>query len=453
MKAIEENNNYLICNATLVNEATKKIVHILVQDGIIAEIFSNSTSIDAISRHADTILIDAKGKYVLPGCIDEHVHFREPGATHKADMLSESKAALAGGVTSVMDMPNVNPQTVTNQLLEDRFSMAKGRMFCNYSFYLAATDSNFAEVEKMDKKRVCGLKLFIGSSTGNMLISNEAVLDKIFQIKDFPIAVHAENEDIICKNSQYFKNKYGEDVPIEKHCEIRSEEACVTATKSVMERAEKYGTQLHIMHVTTQKEVELLRRAPHNIIGEVCTSYLCFDNRDYQQFGTKLKCNPAIKSEADKLALLKGLQEGVFATVGSDHAPHLLEEKQNTYFKAPSGIPIVQHTLLVLLDLVAQKKLTLEQLTAVYAHHPAQLYKIEKRGFVRKGYYADLVIVDMEQKTKVTKENIYYKCAWSIFEGREFHAKIEKTFVNGILAFNEGKFVSESPAMELQFER
>lgn len=446
-------NNYLIVNVQLVNEDKISFSHVLIQDGFIKNIYPQSIAIEDIPFVLGTKIIDACGKYLLPGLIDEHVHFRQPGMTNKGDIYTESRAALVGGVTSIMDMPNVLPQTTTNNLLNDRFLQAKDKMFCNYSFYLAVTDTNFEEVKHVDKNRVAGLKLFVGSSTGNMLISDEAVLEKVFAIKDLPIAVHAEDETIIKENTSFFKQKYGEKPPFSVHNQIRSTKACVEASKKVIARAERLGTHLHILHISTQEELKLLANSSANITGEICPSYLCFDENDYANYGAKIKCNPAIKTKNDRLALLQAVANGEITTIGSDHAPHLWEEKDKSYFQSPSGMPMVQHTLLVLLDLVKANKLKIEQLVKLTSHNPSLLYGIDRRGFIKEGYFADMVLVDLQIPTKVSTDNIYYKCAWSPFEGKTFSSSVEKTFVNGVLVYDKGIFANENPAMELYFNR
>lgn len=448
------NNNYLICNALVVNEGTVMPAHVYVENGCIVGVYPSSMSADSLPVPSSVCRIDATGKYLLPGMIDAHVHFRQPGAEHKADMASESRAALAGGVTSVMDMPNVMPQTVTNALLEERFVMGHQYMHSNYSFYLAATDTNFEEILQANKHRVCGFKLFIGSSTGNMLISNEDTLNKVFAIQDMPIAVHAEDESVIQANIQQYKARYGEDVPMACHKDIRSEKACIAATRRVVQKALTYHSHLHILHVSTQRELEYVAsvHAP-NITMEVCPSYLCFSSDDYAAYGSKIKCNPAIKTPQDRAALQQAVAEGRIYTIGSDHAPHLWAEKQHTYFKCPSGIPIVQHTMQVLLQMVHEGKLPIEHIPALTAHHVADLYHIDRRGYIREGYYADMILVDMHQPMKVTEDNIYYKCGWSPFEGHEFPATITHTFVNGVKVYDNGEFAPQRAAMELKFNR
>ena len=448
------NNNYVICNAKVVNEGSITLSHIYVRNGMIEGIYPASVDADTLPIPPQVPRIETGGRYLMPGMIDAHVHFRQPGATHKADMYSESRAALAGGVTSVMDMPNVNPPTITDALLEERFEMGRQNMQCNYSFYLAATDQNFSQVQKIDKSRVCGLKLFIGSSTGNLLISNDEVLEQVLSIEGMPLAVHSEDESIIQSNSQAYRMRYGENVPIKCHSEIRSREACVAATAKMIAKASKHCSHMHILHVSTMQELQLLQAAQcDNISFEICPSYLYFCDEDYTAYGSRIKCNPAIKTAEDRQALIKAVASGVASTIGSDHAPHLWSEKQQAYFSCPSGMPMVQHTLLILLKMVKEGLLSIEQMVALTAHHPADIYKIDRRGYIRKGYFADMVLVDMNAVTEVKKENIYYKCMWSPLEGEIFPASVTTTFVNGVKVYDKGQFEANSVAMELKFNR
>ena len=446
-------NNYFIHNAFVVNEENVFQADVLVQQGKITRIMEINLPVEDLFFEENTVFIDATDKYLMPGVIDEHVHFREPGLTHKGDMYSESRAAVAGGVTSVMDMPNVIPQTTTNELLTEKFNLAKGRMFTNYSFYLGATNHNLNEIRQLDPSRVCGLKLFMGSSTGDMLVSDDEILHELFRIQHIPIAVHCENEAIISRNIQQAKEEYGEDVPIEKHPEIRSEEACFIATQKAVELAQQYGTKLHILHISAAKELILFTKQHPNISAEVCVAYLFLDENEYASLGTKMKCNPAIKQASDKEALLEALLSGQIAAIGSDHAPHTLEEKENTYFKSPSGIPIVQHNLLLMLELYKENRIKLQTIVERMCHAPARIYGIKQRGFIKEGYFADLVLVDMEQETEINRNTIEYKCKWSPFEGKKLHTRIEKTFVNGELVYDNGKFSDLPNGQALLFDR
>jgi dihydroorotase len=367
-------------------------------------------------------------------------------------MFTESRAAVAGGVTSVMDMPNTIPQTTTNELLDEKFNLAKGQMFTNYSFYLGATNHNLEQIQQIDTSRVCGVKLFMGSSTGDMLVSDNETLQKLFQIQNLSIVVHCEDESIIACNSQIFKEKYGENVPIEKHPEIRSEEACFTSTQKAVALAQQYGTKLHVLHLSTAKELTLFTKQYPNITAEVCVSYLFLDENNYASLGTKMKCNPAIKKASDKEALFDALLSGKISTIGSDHAPHTSEEKENTYFKSPSGIPVVQHSLLLMLELYKENKIKLQTIVERMCHAPAQIYNIEQRGFIKEGYFADLVLVNMNQETEINKNTIKYKCNWSPFEGKKLPARIEKTFVNGELVYDNETFPTSPNGKELRFK-
>ena len=446
-------NNYFIHNAFVVNEETVFQADVLVQQGKITRIMEINLPVEDLFFEENTVFIDATDKYLMPGVIDEHVHFREPGLTHKGDMYSESRAAVAGGVTSVMDMPNVIPQTTTNELLTEKFNLAKGRMFTNYSFYLGATNHNLNEIRQLDPSRVCGIKLFMGSSTGDMLVSDDEILRELFRIQHIPIAVHCENEAIISRNIQQAKEEYGEDVPIEKHPEIRSEEACFIATQKAVELAQQYGTKLHILHISTAKELILFTKQHPNISAEVCVAYLFLDENEYASLGTKMKCNPAIKQASDKEALLEALLSGQIAAIGSDHAPHTLEEKENTYFKSPSGIPILQHSLLLMLELYKENRIKLQTIVERMCHAPARIYGIKQRGFIKEGYFADLVLVDMENESEINRNTIEYKCKWSPFEGKKLHTRIEKTFVNGELVYDNGKFSDLPNGQMLLFDR
>ena len=444
-------NNYFIYNAFVVNEGKIFSADVLVQQGKIVRIMKKNLPIEDLFFEENTIFIDATNKYLLPGVIDAHVHFREPGLTHKGDMFSESRAAVAGGVTSVMDMPNTIPQTTTNELLNEKFNLAKGKMFTNYSFYLGATNHNLEQIQQIDTSRVCGVKLFMGSSTGDMLVSDNETLQRLFQIQNLPISVHCEDETIITHNSQKFKEEYGENIPIEKHPEIRSEEACFTSTQKAVLLAQRYGTKLHILHLSTNRELTLLLKQYPNITAEVCVSYLFLDENDYAFLGTKMKSNPAVKKTSDKDALFDALLEGKISTIGSDHAPHILDEKENTYFKSPSGIPVVQHSLLLMLELYKENKIKLQTIVERMCHAPARIFVIEQRGFIKEGYFADLVLVNMEQETEINENTIKYKCKWSPFEGKKLPACIEKTFVNGELVYDNEKFLTKPNGQELRF--
>ncbi|MDP4186511.1 MAG: dihydroorotase [Bacteroidota bacterium] len=446
----------LIHKANIVNEGHILIGSVLLDGQKIKQIFPEGVVIP-VDLLVTSKIIDAKGKYLIPGVIDDQVHFREPGLTHKGDIYSETRAAVAGGVTSFMDMPNVKPPTTTLSLLEEKYALAAGKSLINYSFYLGATNDNLEELLKTDPSNVCGIKVFMGSSTGNMLVDKPEALQKIFSEVKLPIAVHCEDEETIQKNLKDFRAKYGEDVPIACHSEIRSEEACFKSSSLAVELAKKYGTRLHLLHLSTGKELQLLDdttdRRKKLITAETCVHYLWFTNDDYAEFGTRIKWNPAIKTAADREALLKGLLSGKIDVIATDHAPHTLDEKQNTYFKAPSGGPLVQHSLAVMLELFYQGKIPIETIVDKMCHAPADIFNINKRGYIKPGFYADLVLIDPNKKWTVAPENILYKCKWSPFEGTTFHAQVTHTFVNGNLIFENGTLNETSKGMRLLFNR
>lgn len=446
-------NNYFIHNAFVVSEAKVFCADVLVQNGRIARVLKNRTPVEDLLLEENTVFVDATGKYLLPGVIDAHVHFREPGLTHKGDMFSESRAAVAGGVTSVMDMPNVLPQTTTIDRCKERFQLAKKKMFTNYSFYLAATEDNINELKQMDNTLVCGVKLFMGASTGNLLVGNEAALKAVFQLKNTVVAVHCEDESIIQANMAKAKQQYGENVPMPQHAEIRSEEACFRSSQKAVALAQKYGTKLHVLHLTTAKELELFSPSHPKITAEACVSYLCLDNTDYPRLGTYMKCNPSIKKASDRADLLAAVGSGKIASIGSDHAPHTAEEKDNSYFLAPSGLPMVEHALPLMLEFCHEKKLSIETLVERMCHAPARIYNVKERGFIKEGFFADLVLVDLESETNITPETIHYKCGWSPFTGKTLHSRIEKTFVNGKLVYDKGKFAKTPHGLPLEFVR
>ncbi len=444
----------LITNATVVNENTQKVSHILIENGKIAKIYDKNADISHVKYDK---LVEAKNKYLLPGIIDDQVHFREPGLTHKAEIYTESKAAVAGGVTSFMEMPNTNPQTVTQKLLKEKFDIASQQSLANFSFYMGATNDNIDEVLKTDPKNVCGIKVFMGSSTGNMLVDSKEALVEIFSQAPTLVAVHCEDESTIRRNSELYREKYGENVPIKCHPEIRSAEACYKSSSMAVELAKKYGTRLHILHISSAKELSLFENTSNlndkKITAEVCIHHLFFDNNDYEKYGTRIKWNPAVKTTNDKEELFKALLDNRLDVIATDHAPHTIDEKNNTYFKAPSGGPLVQHSLLAMLEFYKEGKISLEKIVEKMCHAPAQLFKIDKRAYIREGYWADLVLVDLDAKQKVDKSNIYYKCGWSPFEGRVFNSKILYTFVNGNIVYDNGKFNEEIKGKALIFNR
>ena len=443
-------NSYLIKNATIVNEGSSFVGDLLVENGIIKKIDSSIT-INSMT------VIDASGKYLIPGLIDDQVHFREPGLTHKATIDSESRAAVAGGITTFIEMPNTVPQATNQQLLQDKFNIAEKTSFANYSFMFGGTNDNLEELLKTDPKTVAGIKLFLGSSTGNMLVDNLEVLENIFSSTKLIISVHCEDEETIKKNTAEHKAQYGEHIPIELHPVIRSEEACYLSSSRAIELAKKTGARLHVFHVSTAKETTLFRNdiplEEKQITSEVCVHHLWFSDQDYKEKGTHIKWNPAVKTAADRQGLWKALLDDRLDIIATDHAPHTLEEKSNSYLKAPSGGPLVQHALLALLEKVSEKVISIEKLVEKACHNPAIIFQIENRGFIREGYYADLVLIDLKAPQTVCKENILYKCGWSPFEGTTFSSSVTHTFVNGVLMYHEGVFNNEVKGKRITFNR
>jgi dihydroorotase len=442
----------LIKNAQIVNEGVIKKGDVFIENDRIVEI-EDSISV----KSADTQVIDAEGRYLLPGLIDDQVHFREPGLTHKATIETESKAAVSGGITSFIEMPNTVPQATTIEKLEEKFLIAKQTSWANYSFMFGGTNDNLEEILKVDKNNVAGLKLFLGSSTGNMLVDNPEVLEEIFSKTDLLISVHCEDEATIKKNMAEYQTKYGEDIPIEMHPKIRSAEACYISSSKAIELAKKTGARLHVFHLSTEKETHLFsnkkKLSEKKITAEVCVHHLWFTDKDYKTKGTKIKWNPAVKSQKDKDGLWKALLDDHIDVIATDHAPHTLKEKNNKYAKAPSGGPLVQHALVALLEMYHKEKISLEKIVEKTAHNPAILFQIKDRGFIRKGYKADLVLVDLVAPWSVNKENIFYKCGWSPFEGTIFKSRITHTFVNGILTYHNFKFPKRSTPERLTFNR
>ena len=441
----------LIKNAFVVNEGETKQMDVLIEAGKIAQIKETITADD------QTEIVEAEGKYLLPGLIDDQVHFREPGLTHKACIRTESRAAVAGGITSFIEMPNTNPQTTTREELDRKFAIADQDALANYSFMFGGTNDNFEEIKNLDTTQVAGLKLFLGSSTGNMLVDNEEVLRKIFSSTDLVISVHCEDEPTIRKNLADHIEEYGDDIPIEKHPVIRSHEACYLSSSRAIALAKETGARLHVFHLSTAIETDLFDNsiplAEKKITSEVCTHHLWFTADDYAEKGTFIKWNPAVKNTEDREALWAALNDDRIDVLATDHAPHTLEEKQNPYTKAPSGGPLVQHALLALLTAAKQGKITLEKLVEKACHNPAILFQIAERGYVREGYYADLVLVDLNQQTTVKKEDLLYQCGWSPFEGTTFDAAVEKTWVNGSMVYDQGKIIETNAAKRLQFNR
>ena len=442
----------LLKEGTIVNEGVKFVADILIKDGRIERI-ENSISLDYEVEE-----INLEGKYILPGCIDDQVHFREPGLTHKADIRTESRAAVAGGITSFMEMPNTLPNTLTQDLLEDKYKIASQNSIANYSFFMGASNDNIEEVLKTNERNVCGVKIFMGSSTGNMLVDNETTLTNLFsRVPPVLIATHCEDEATIQNNIKIFREKYGEDVPVECHPLIRNAEACYKSSSMAVNLAKKYNTRLHILHISTEKEISLFENnlplEQKMITAEACVHHLWFSDEDYRTKGNLIKWNPAVKSATDRDAIWKALLENKIDVVATDHAPHTIEEKNQTYFKAPSGGPLVQHALLAMLEKSKEGKISIERVVEKMAHAPAILFKVENRGFIREGYFADLVIVNPNKGITISKENILTKCGWSPFEGQNFSNTIEKTFVNGNLVYSEGKIIENGIGSRLLFNR
>ncbi len=445
-------NSTLIINAQIVNEGKIFKGDVLIEGNVITEVSSSRPK-----GPLNVNIIDAKGKYLLPGIIDDQVHFREPGLTHKATIASESKAAVAGGITSFIEMPNTVPQASTQKLLQDKFDIASKTSYANYSFMFGGTNDNLNELLKINPKKVAAIKLFLGSSTGNMLVDNEETLEKIFSSTNMLIALHCEDEHTIQNNLVEAKANFGDDIPIEMHPVIRSEEACYLSSSKAVALAKKTGARIHVFHLSTAKETDLFRNdiplEEKQITAEVCIHHLWFDNSYYKEKGTLIKWNPAVKSVKDKEGLWKALLDDRIDVIATDHAPHTLEEKSQAYLKAPSGGPLVQHALLAMLEAVHSNKISLEKVVEKMCHNPAILFQIEKRGYIKKGYYADMVLVDLKASQEVTKENLLYKCGWSPFEGTTFNSKITHTFVNGNLIYKNGKFDDKTKGMQLTFNR
>ena len=440
----------LIKNANIVNEGTVFQSDVFLQDGLIQEIS------EKIDKAADQV-VDATGKHLIPGAIDDQVHFREPGLTHKAEIYTEAKAAVAGGITSFMEMPNTNPQSLTQELLEEKFQRAAQVSLANYTFFMGASNDNLEEVLKTDPKTVGAVKIFMGSSTGNMLVDNRSVLEEIFAKSPMLIAVHCEDEATIQANTEKYKAQFGENIPIEYHPKIRSAEACYKSSSMAVELAKKHNTRLHVFHLSTAKEMELFDNSipleEKRITAEVCIHHLWFEESQYSEKGTHIKWNPAVKSADDRAAVFQALLDNKIDVIATDHAPHTLEEKDNTYFKAPSGGPLVQHALPAMLEFYHQGKISLEKVVEKMSHAPAICFQVENRGFIRKGYAADLVLVDLNKSWEVKKENILYKCGWSPFEGTTFQSAVTHTWVNGHLAYAEGQFDESKKGQRLQFDR
>ncbi len=438
----------LIKNAKIINKGKITEGDLLIIDGFI----------DRIDKIIDTfsdIEINAEGKYVMPGIIDDQVHFREPGLTHKSDLYTEPKAAVAGGVTSFMEMPNTKPPAVTQELLQDKYDIAKQKSLANYSFFMGASNDNIEEVLKTDPENVCGIKAFMGSSTGNMLVDNPVTLEDLFSKVPMLIATHCEDESTIRRNLAAYQEKYGEDIPVECHPEIRSVEGCYKSSSFAVELAKKHNTRLHILHISTAKELDLFRNdiplKEKRITSEVCVHHLYFNADDYARLGSQIKCNPAVKGKEHQSALFPALLDDRLDIIATDHAPHTWSEKQNKYTSAPGGVPLIQHSLNVMLEFYHKGMISLERIVEKMCHAPAECFNVRRRGYVEEGNWADLVIFDLEKEWKVTKNNVYYKCNWSPFEGHTFKGKIMSTIVSGHLAYHDGEFNENKKGERLKF--
>jgi dihydroorotase len=440
----------LIKNARLVNEAQVRDSDVLIDGERIARIDAD------INAPQGAVIIDAAGKWLLPGMIDDQVHFREPGMTHKGDLATESAAAAAGGITSFMDMPNVSPQTTTRQALADKYVMAADRCTANYGFYLGATNGNIEEVKALQVNEACGIKIFMGASTGDMLVDNRAALEQIFEHAPVMVVTHCEYSPTIWENEARAREEYGDDVPFSEHPVIRSAAACLRSSRMAVDLAQRYDALLHVLHLTTAVEMPLFstaHRSQKRVTAEVCVHHLWFDESRYDELGAKIKCNPAIKSAEDRAALIRALNEGRIDIIATDHAPHTATEKAADYFHAPAGLPLVQHALLTLFDLVSAGEISVELLVDRACHAPADLFGVVERGYVREGWYADLVIVDPDKPFRVGAENLLSKCQWSPFEGHEFSSTIDTTIVNGNVVYTSGKLRGTIAGKRLEFSR
>jgi len=444
-------NKILITNALLLNEGQQQTGDLLIKEGRIEQIGSK------ITPDENTRVIDAKGKLLMPGMIDDQVHFRDPGVTYKADISTESRAAAAGGITSFMDMPNTIPNTVTLEALEEKYQAAIGRSLTNYAFHLGATNDNIDVIRALKPNQTCAIKIFMGASTGNMLVDNPDTLDLIFRDACTPILTHCEDTPTILVNEEIYRKKYGEEIPMKYHPAIRSEEACFISSSLAVELAKRHDTRLHVLHLTTEKELSLFSKDAldqKNITVEACIHHLWFNDADYETKGSLIKCNPAVKKESDRLALLKAVMEDKIDVIATDHAPHTIEEKANkSYFKAPSGLPLVQHAIPMLLELYFEGHLTLEKIVEKACHAPARLFDIAERGYLREGYMADLILVDLNKPNQVKREDVLYKCGWSPLEGSLLRTQVTHTFVNGHLVYENGKVIDNPVGERLCFKR
>jgi len=440
----------LIKNATVVNEMTQLETDVMIVNNKIQQIGHNLEASD------HDMVIDATGLHLLPGMIDDQVHFREPGMPHKGKFITESAGAVAGGITSVMDMPNTSPQTITQQAIEDKHRLISGNSHCNYGFYLGATNDNIEDIKSLDTRLICGIKVFMGASTGNIRVDNVITLENIFEGAKTLVATHCEYSPMIDINEKKAKDKYGTDVPIDQHPLIRSREACIKSTQTAIHLAKKHNAKLHVLHISTAEEVALFQQIPlddKRITAEACVHFTWFDDRDYEKLGSLIKCNPAIKQCSDKKAIIDGINFGNLDIIATDHAPHTLDEKHNTYFMAPSGLPLVQTALPSILTQVNQGKFTLEKIVQKTAHNVADLFNVKKRGYIREGYFADLVLVDMNQAHIVNNKDMFYQCGWTPYDGFSFSATVIKTWVNGELKWDNGTLLGDANGMALKYHQ
>jgi dihydroorotase len=447
-------SNYLITNAVVINEGTLTPGHVAVEGQYISRIYPQGSFPHV---KPGTKVIDAKGKWLIPGVIDDQVHFRDPGLTHKGDLYTESRAAVAGGVTSFMDMPNTVPQTITRELLDEKIELAAGKSLANFGFFIGATNTNLAELQMVDPLKACGIKVFLGASTGNMLVDDPMALENIFRIRKMPVAIHAEDEGIIRQNLETYRKQFGDDIPMEFHPLIRSAEACFKSSSFAVDLARRHRTHLHLIHISTAKEISLLEPPgpvkDKLITSEVCVHHLWFNDQDYADKGSLIKWNPSIKTEEDREALVNALIDGHIDIVATDHAPHTLAEKDNVYTKAPSGAPMVQHSLPVMLEFHHKNLIPVEKIVEKMCHTPADIFKLRNRGYIREGYFADLVLIDPDDPWVINPYNIYYKCGWSPLDDTALRSRVTHTFVNGNLVFDNGIFDETVKGIALEFER
>ncbi len=444
---------YYIKGATLINERKKFVADVAIKDGLIEKIVTSADPFDSTGYE----IIDAKGKYLIPGAIDDQVHFREPGLTHKGEIYTEAKAAVAGGVTSYMEMPNTKPGAVTAELLEEKYTRAAECSLANYSFYMGTTNDNLDEILKVDYKKVCGVKIFMGSSTGNMLVDRIETIEGLFKNVKVIIASHCEDDHMIARNLEKYKQQYGENIPVRLHPMIRSAEACYASSSKGIELANKHGARFHVLHISTGIETTLFTNtiplAEKKITAEACIHHLWFSEEDYAKKGNLIKWNPAIKTAADREKIWEALLDDRIDVIATDHAPHTLDEKGLPYAQCPSGGPLIQHSIVAVFEFWHRGKISLEKIVEKMCHNVADLFEIERRGYIREGYFADLVLVDADTEWTVTKEGLYYKCGWSPFEGETFHSRVEMTFVNGNLVYNNGIFDEATKGKRLEFSR